>query len=433
MSLSQPLPERLRPSELALFVGQSHLAERLTTLLEGPRLPSLLLFGPPGCGKSTLAKHFNAILLPEAGTVLVEGMDTRNEDHLYDVRQKVGMVFQNPDNQIVATIVEEDVAFAPENLGVPPEEIRTRIDSVQQTLKITNAMYLISSSKLRKARQQLNNVQPYFLKISSTIADILHHSPEIEHIYFDKRPEVKHRKSGYIVITGDKGLAGAYNHNVLRLAEKHLAQEDDPTLFLIGQMGRAYFAERDIRVDGEFMFTVQDPTIARARDIADIFIRLFREGQLDDVYVVYTEMITPMRLEPRVQKLLPLDLDAFPWEPRPSEHGPYHQMVQYVPSADRVLEHLVPGYVKGELFGALVESFCAEQNARMTAMDSATDNARDMLKSLSLRYNRARQSAITQEITEIVGGTQGSAAETPQPRRPIPTRTVRFLADGRRA
>lgn len=220
---------------------------------------------------------------------------------------------------------------------------------------------------------------------------------------------------------------------MLRLAEKHLAQEDDPTLFLIGQMGRAYFAERDIRVDGEFMFTVQDPTIARARDIADIFIRLFREGQLDDVYVVYTEMVTPMRLEPRVQKLLPLDIDAFPWEPRPSEHGPYHQMVQYVPSADRVLEHLVPGYVKGELFGALVESFCAEQNARMTAMDSATDNARDMLKSLSLHYNRARQSAITQEITEIVGGTQGSAAETPQPRRPIPTRTVRFLADGRRA
>ena len=114
------------------------------------------------------------------------------------------------------------------------KEIRTRIDSVQQTLKITNAMYLISSSKLRRARQQLNSVQPYFMKISSTIADILHHSPEIEHIYFDKRPERKHRRAGYIVITGDKGLAGAYNHNVLRLAEERLAQEDDPTLFLIG-------------------------------------------------------------------------------------------------------------------------------------------------------------------------------------------------------
>ena len=105
------------------------------------------------------------------------------------------------------------------------KEIRTRIDSVQQTLKITNAMYLISSSKLRRARQQLNSVQPYFMKISSTIADILHHSPEIEHIYFDKRPERKHRRAGYIVITGDKGLAGAYNHNVLRQAEERLAQE----------------------------------------------------------------------------------------------------------------------------------------------------------------------------------------------------------------
>ena len=105
-------------------------------------------------------------------------------------------------------------------------EIQNRIRSIQDTRKITNAMYLISSSKMRKARQQLNNVQPYFLKISSTIADILHHSPEIEHIYFDKRPEVKRRKAGYIVITGDKGLAGAYNHNVLRLAEEQLAQED---------------------------------------------------------------------------------------------------------------------------------------------------------------------------------------------------------------
>ena len=110
-----------------------------------------------------------------------------------------------------------------------------------------------------------------------------------------------------------------------------------------------------------------------------------------------------------------------------------NRKVTYVPSQEQVLNHLVPGYVQGILFGTLVESFCAEQNARMTAMDAATDNARYMLKSLSLHYNRARQSAITQEITEIVGGTQGSATETPQPRRSIPTRTVRFLADGSRA
>ncbi len=313
------------------------------------------------------------------------------------------------------------------------KEIRTHINSVQQTLKITNAMYLISSSKLRKARQQLNSVEPYFLKITSTISDILHRSPEIEHIYFDKRADVAEHKVGFIVITGDKGLAGAYNHNVLRLAEEHLAKVAHPTLFLIGQTGRSYFAARNIPIDGEFMYTAQDPTVSRARDIADTFIRLFRTRELDEVYVVYTEMVSPVRLEPKVRKLLPLDIDAFQWEPRQSEASPYRQTVTYVPSADRVLSQVVPAYVKGTLFGALVESFCSEQNARMTAMDTSTDNARDMLKTLSLRYNRARQAAITQEITEIVGGAQTKENDLPQHRQQKPTRVIRFLADGSRA
>lgn len=313
------------------------------------------------------------------------------------------------------------------------KEIRTHINSVQQTLKITNAMYLISSSKLRKARQQLNNVEPYFLKITSTISDILHRSPEIEHIYFDKREDVAEHKVGFIVITGDKGLAGAYNHNVLRLAEEHLAKVAHPTLFLIGQTGRSYFAARNIPIDGEFMYTAQDPTVSRARDIADTFIRLFRTRELDEVYVVYTEMVSPVRLEPKVRKLLPLDIDAFQWEPRQGEDGPYRQTVTYVPSADRVLSQVVPAYVKGTLFGTLVESFCSEQNARMTAMDTSTDNARDMLKTLSLRYNRARQAAITQEITEIVGGAQAKDNDLPQHRQQKPVRVIRFLADGSRA
>src|SRR5699024_156608 len=158
-----------------------------------------------------------------------------------------------------------------------------------------------------KARQQLNNVQPYFLKITSTISDILHHSDEIEHIYFDKRADVAEHKVGFIVITGDKGLAGSYNHNVLRLAEECLSKAAHQTLFVIGQMGVTELAVLYIPNDGECMNNVQDPTISRARDIADTFIRLFRERELDEFYVVYTEMVTPMRLVPRVQKLLPLD------------------------------------------------------------------------------------------------------------------------------
>lgn len=285
------------------------------------------------------------------------------------------------------------------------KEIRTHIDSVQQTLKITNAMYLISSSKLRKARRQLNDVQPYFDRITRTISDILHRTTDVEHVYFDTRPGRPH-KVGYIVITGDKGLAGAYNHNVLRLVEEQLAHTQDPTLFLIGQAGRNYFQHKGVNIDGEFMYTAQDPTVYRAREIGDTFIELFRKGHLDEVYVVYTEMVTPLTMEPKMIKLLPLDRDAFPWTPRRSADGSERHIVTYVPSPEHVLNHIVPSYLKGLLFAAMVESFCSEQNARMNAMDTATDNARDLLKELSLHYNRARQSAITQEITEIVGGAQ---------------------------
>ena len=282
------------------------------------------------------------------------------------------------------------------------KEIRTHIDSVQQTLKITNAMYLISSSKLRKARRQLADAQPYFEKITQTISDILHRTSGVDHAYFDNRPGHPH-KVGYIVITGDKGLAGAYNHNVLKLVEEEMAKVEDPILFLIGQSGRNYFQHKGCNIDGEFMYTAQDPTVYRAREIGDTFIDLFRRGHLDEVYVVYTEMVTPMQMEPKMVKLLPLDPDAFPWHPR---KGSRRQQVTYVPSPEHVLNHIVPAYLKGLLFGTLVESFCSEQNARMNAMDTATDNARSLLKELSLHYNRARQSAITQEITEIVGGAQ---------------------------
>ena len=285
------------------------------------------------------------------------------------------------------------------------KEIRNHIDSVQQTLKITNAMYLISSSKLRKARRQLNDVQPYFEKITRTISDILHRTEGVDHVYFDTRPGRPH-KVGYIVITGDKGLAGAYNHNVLRMVDEQLEKTEDPTLFLIGQAGRNYFSHKGVNIDGEFMYTAQDPTVYRAREIGDTFIELFRKGHLDEVYVVYTEMVTAMEMEPRMVKLLPLDREAFPWTPRRAADGSERHVVTYVPSPEHVLNHIVPSYLKGLLFGTLVESFCSEQNARMNAMDTATDNARSLLKELSLHYNRARQSAITQEITEIVGGAQ---------------------------
>ena len=288
------------------------------------------------------------------------------------------------------------------------KEIRTHIKSVEQTLKITNAMYLISSSNLRKARKQLTDVEPYFMKIEATISDILHHSPEISHVFFDKRPGVQpeDRKIGYIVITGDKGLAGAYNHNILKLAKQKMSESAHTSLFVVGQVGRSYFQEHGVPIDVEFLYTAQDPNMGRARDMAELMLDLYLEERLDEVYIIFTKMVNSFQMEPTIHKLLPLDPDVFPEYDK--NRDTYNRDVVYVPSVKAVMDRLVPGYVKGDIFGALVESYCSEQNSRMTAMKSSSDNARAMLQTLNLSYNRARQAAITQEITEVVGGAQAA-------------------------
>ena len=283
------------------------------------------------------------------------------------------------------------------------KEIRDHIKSVEQTLKITNAMYLISSANLRRARKQLNDVLPYFTKIYNAIADILQRSPELSHPYFDRRLHIPRgeRKIGYIILTGDKGLAGAYNHNVLQLAEERMKRTVYPKLFVVGQVGRTYFQEQNLPMEPSFGFGVQDPTMAQARTISEIMVDKFQKQELDEVHLVYTEMVTPLELRVRELRLLPLVRGDFP---HIKEEKGVRRNMDYVPSVEAVLDNIVPGYVKGMIFGGLVESFCSEQNARMTAMQTANDNASDMLKKLSLSYNQARQTAITQEITEIVGG-----------------------------
>ena len=286
-------------------------------------------------------------------------------------------------------------------------EIRGRMRSIQQTLKITNAMYLISSAKVKKARKQLQEVEPYFDRLAKTILDIFRHSPQLQHRYIEGHHKPKEeRKTGFVVITGDKGLAGAYNHNVLRLAESYLARKQDSTLFLIGQMGRHYFEKKNIPIDAEFMYTAQDPTLDRAQDICDTLVDLYERGALDEIYLVFTHSYSAMRMEPEIIKLLPLDRAMLSARRGLSEADQYRDVVRYEPSPEAVLDVLVPGVIRGYIFAALVESFCSEQSSRMSAMDSASESARDMLKTLSLEFNRARQGAITQEITEIAGGAE---------------------------
>ena len=285
-------------------------------------------------------------------------------------------------------------------------EIKLRIKSIREERQITKAMKLIAAAKLKKARTQLEQTTPYFKKVKETIADILMHSSSIENTFFDIRSDKPEKTAGIIVLTGDKGLAGGYNHNVIKLAEGLVKDVKKPLLFIAGHVGRNYFARKNFPVFEDFDYPVQNPSVYRAREISDIILDLFRRGELDEVYLVYTDMVSALRLVPKMVKLLPLSLDDLKEDIGLDENKQVKldDMINYEPSPKAVFDVLIPKYVKGVVYGAFVEAFTSEQSARMTAMDNATANADDMLHSLNLYYNRARQAAITQEISEIVGG-----------------------------
>jgi F-type H+-transporting ATPase subunit gamma len=238
------------------------------------------------------------------------------------------------------------------------------------------------------------------------MTDILSRSGDINNKYFDQRTDKQDKTAGIFVLTGDKSLTGGYNHNIIKHAEQLYQDNTNPVLFVAGQIGRMYFKKRAAAVEESFDYIVSDPTVKRALDIADIMLDRFLTGELDEVYLAYTQMINTFRLEPQTIKLLPLSLDDLKKEfgIETIEKVNSDNAIYYEPSSGMVLDVLVPKYVKGIVYGALVEAFTSEQSARMTAMDSATTNADKMISSLKLQYNRARQAAITQEITEIVGG-----------------------------
>lgn len=285
-------------------------------------------------------------------------------------------------------------------------EIKSRIKSIQETMQITKAMKLISAAKLKRARAQLDQVLPFFNKVRSTMADILMHSGDIDNIFFDVRNEKAGNKKAYIIITGDRGLAGGYNHNLIKFSETYLKDNPESSLFVAGTMGRNYFRKKKYKIAKEFDYPVQNPTVYRAQEITEYILDLFKKDAFDEVYVIYTHMYSSINLGPTIIKLLPLELDTLLEELklRQDEPAEIDEILSYEPSPEEVFNILVPKYVKGIIYGVFVEAFTSEQNARMTAMDNATSNAEEMLQKLKLYYNRARQAAITQEISEIVGG-----------------------------
>lgn len=286
------------------------------------------------------------------------------------------------------------------------KEIKDRISSVSDTLKITNAMYLISSSKLKKAKKSLADTEPFFYSLQSAVTRMLRHVPDMKSPYFeDADSNDEEKKVGLLVVTADKGLAGAYNHNVLKIMDEQLQKHKDAKVYCMGQIGKHYLESKGVEIDTQFNYVVQDPNLSRARRITETLVQDFIDHKVDEVVMIYTRMENAMTETAQVRQLLPLARESFVKETAQNLPADVPmETIKFVPSPEAVMRRIAPEYVTGFVYGALVESFCCEQNARMTAMQSATDAGEKMLKSLNTEYNRARQAAITQEITEIVAG-----------------------------
>ncbi len=282
------------------------------------------------------------------------------------------------------------------------KEIKNHINSVKDTKKITNAMYLIASTKMRKAKVELDRTRPYFNEVKAEIKRIFRTAPYVESRYFYPANGKILDEGTYacLVITADKGLAGAYNMNVIKTAEAMLRTHEKTKLFVVGEYGRQYFMRKSVPIEKSFLYTAQNPTMQRAREISETLLEIYDSGKISKIYIVYTDWKNSMAGEAVNARLLPFHRQEFMNENEKAVTTPF----EFLTSVERVLDAMIPSYIAGYIYSALVDSFCCEQNARMTAMDAANKNAEKILSSLSVEYNRVRQAAITQEITEVSAG-----------------------------
>ena len=277
--------------------------------------------------------------------------------------------------------------------GVSSKEIKNRIRSMQSTRQITKAMEMVAASKLRRAQAQVLSARPYFETLSDTIDQIVETNQEFTSAYLTSRPV---RKTAWIVIAGDRGLAGGYNSNVLKLAHSRM-EGKDVTVLPVGKKAADFFRSRNCEILTDSYAEAEDVSVGDCFSMAKLLCKQYLAGDVDEVYVAYTNFISVLSQVPAALQILPLLRQD-------SEEKAAAGDILYEPDSSTVFDAIIPEYVGGMLYGALCESRAAEQAARRTAMDSATKNADEMIEDLSLKYNRARQAAITQEITEIVAG-----------------------------
>lgn len=282
-------------------------------------------------------------------------------------------------------------------------DLRRRIKSVKNTQQITKAMEMVAAAKLRRAQERVTQARPYAAKMEDVIGSIASASGSANHPMLVKRPV---KKTGYVIISSDRGLCGGYNVQVIRKLVTEIADKpkDSYAIFAVGRKARDFFQRRGYPLVGEVVGLSDSPSFADIKDVSSQVVKLFQDGVYDEVYLVYNEFINAVSQVPVSRKLLPLeDVGGAKQEAKPGE---FTAKYDYEPSAEAVLDKLLPKYAETLIFSGLLEGKASEFGAKMTAMGNATDNAGDMISRYTLQLNRARQAAITTQITEIVGGAE---------------------------
>ncbi len=278
-------------------------------------------------------------------------------------------------------------------------EIRRRIRSIEKTRQITNTMELVSTSKLKRATDRLRAARPYAQKLAEVIGRLI--DPELRERYPLLRQPAQTRRAAVVLLTSNRGFAGAFNANLIREARALLGrlrqQGTEPELYVVGRKGISFFRFQRVAMAGTRTDITDRPTADDAASVVEPLVARFAAGELDAVYIVYAQFRSALSTPPASLRVLPVEA------PAPAE-GSHARNYILSPSADEILNRLLPLYVRNVVYRTLVETAAAEQGARRTAMKSATDNAGEMLDTLRRQYNRLRQAAITQEIAEIVGG-----------------------------
>ncbi len=275
-------------------------------------------------------------------------------------------------------------------------DIKRRRDSIQSTGQITKAMKLVSTVKLQKAKGKAESTKPYFDLMYETVSSMLAKSGNINHKFLKAGTS---SKKALIVITANRGLAGGYNTNITKLITNSGISKEDAVIYAVGRKGKEVLERKGYTIKADYSDVINEPIYTDAREICDEVLRAFTEEEIGEIYLAYTSFKNTVVHIPKLIRLLPVDPAAV------AEHaGGDDTPMNYEPEEEEALNMIIPKYVCSLIYGALMESVASENGARMQAMDNATSNAEEMISDLSLKFNRARQASITQELTEIISG-----------------------------